>query len=269
MKTIPLLFILCVPTLVAEPPPEGPVATPESLIRSLGDPDWQTREKAQNALAQRGSEVLPFLKKAYADEKDPERGERLRMLLALAAPIEAVVTFEHLTIKAGEKPTWSVRLVNRGEVPVTLSRALDGSDDSKRYPYAYFEVLDERGNPVKLSWPGIDDCDWLNAPAPGDWITVPPGEDMELYARHPGQSRGTKFECWTPEKPGTYRIRFVYDSSSEDLSDWTGHGGWDHLEAEASRNAEAAGKLRDIKSGFRRLRHVRTISSWISLTVAQ
>src|SRR4051812_49954940 len=58
-----------------------PAATIERLIEQLGSPDFKVRESAGKALAARGADVLPALKKAAA-HPDPEVRQRLAALIA-------------------------------------------------------------------------------------------------------------------------------------------------------------------------------------------
>src|SRR4051812_44204690 len=58
-----------------------PAPTVERLVEQLGSPDFKVRESAGKALAARGADVLPALKKAAA-HPDPEVRQRLAALIA-------------------------------------------------------------------------------------------------------------------------------------------------------------------------------------------
>jgi hypothetical protein len=96
-------------TVVARPDsPPTPVAhapgSPEAerLIEQLGNADFKTREAAGKALAARGADALPAMKKAVA-HPDPEVRQRLTGLIA---DIERAVLLapKHVTIKLDAVP---------------------------------------------------------------------------------------------------------------------------------------------------------------------
>jgi hypothetical protein len=100
-------FLLLSLAAAAAARPDGPEAAPvtiEQLIERLGNRDFKTREAAAKALAARGEEALPAMRKAVA-HPDPEVRKRLEQLIvdteraALLAPKRVTLKLENVPLK--------------------------------------------------------------------------------------------------------------------------------------------------------------------------
>lgn len=166
------------------------------------------------------------------------------------APVIGIeLSFSPSEVAVGETISPEVALINESEEELVLVYSLDASDHSWRYPYVYYEIIDPSGAPVEIE---IGRCGMMNSMSPEDLVPVGPGESFDPFGE-----RGFPayhFLVWTPDEPGVYQIRLIYDTTSEEARDWMG------LDA----NVELIGVAAEL---FERVPHLRVESEWVELVV--
>jgi hypothetical protein len=119
------------------------------------------------------------------------------------------------TCEVGKAPRVTVKLINRTRGEVMLIGSLDGSDYKMRYPHAYFEVIGPDG---KSAVKRLGRCGNTNPLTAKNIVKVPAGGSFNPYA--PVQGHGffgsTQLSGHNFDRPGKYRIRFVYSTEAPD-----------------------------------------------------
>ena len=114
------------PSFVGSPDSAPAIATLEALLDQLGDPDFQIRERATEAIIAQGEAVVDVARQRLDTAADPEVRYRLRYILDnIAAPAQAVLIVR-ATPDCGLRPGDVVTHVNGRRVRVAdgLRRAM-------------------------------------------------------------------------------------------------------------------------------------------------
>jgi hypothetical protein len=127
----------------------------------------------------------------------------------------------------GETPRIDVRIKNEGDKPVLLVGSLDASDVKWRYPYCYYTITGQNGDPINT---GVGRCGMMNALRRNDFVRVEPGATFNPYMDigPTGFFSSGQINAYAFQNPGIYRITFHYDTSSNDMRQWEA---WDDVEA--------------------------------------
>jgi hypothetical protein len=122
--------------------------------------------------------------------------------------------------RVGEPLPLRFSLHNRSDVPVRVLPSLDGSGWGMRHPKIEVELLDPDGKP----WmePRVGRCGNMNRLRREDMRELLPGESLDPFG--PGSFKPLALSH-LPDKPGTWTVRFTYDTS--------GSGGWDPIAPDA------------------------------------
>jgi hypothetical protein len=171
---------------------------------------------AESTMGEKTSEEKPqILELSRFERRGPE-------VVAEDAPEDALVASVVATGpgRVGEWLPLQFSLVNQSAVPVRVLRSLDASDIGWRYP----KIQVELEGPDGQVWgePG-GRCGLMNSLTLRDFQVLRPGEAFDPFG--PG-SFGHSALRHLPEKPGTWTVRFTYDTS--------GAGGWDPIDPEAA-----------------------------------
>jgi hypothetical protein len=147
-----------------------------------------------------------------------------RAKLNRPSALECIVRAEK-TCALGNAPQVSVRIVNRTSEDVLMVGSLDGSDIQRRYPYCYFQVIGPDGkNTIHAR---SSSCGYLNPLRVKDFVKVPKGGQFDPYQGidNYGFFSAHEIEPSTFDRPGDYRIRFIYCTAEKDLRKWHGKAG--------------------------------------------
>jgi hypothetical protein len=109
-----------------------------------------------------------------------------------------------------------------GAVPVDAIVSLDASDVGWRYPKIGVEFVDPRGHVVEREI--IGRCGLMNPLTAADLRELRPGEALDPFG--PG-SFSHEALSFTPDRRGTWTVRFTYDTS--------GATGWDPVDPDAPK----------------------------------
>ena len=240
------------------PPPQDAIADRDlltkKLIRDLGSDDHAVRERAHQGLAAMGRSVIPHMQEACARTQDREVQARLELLLNELLRVRATLAIEPNVISV-DVPAGvfvSVRLINGLCDPVVLAKAKYGSPVRWRYPYAAFEIIDPDGIEVPpRRWMShyFRQTHRKGELFVSDLVEVASLESFDPFSIG-GSAEMNILRWWRPDKPGKYRLRFVYDSTCKTPRDYSG--------VQLSREA----RLR-----FERLHHNRMVSPWVVVEV--
>jgi len=117
-----------------------------------------------------------------------------------------------------DPPDLSVRIVNVSSRTIWMVGVLPGSD-GLRYPQYRVEIEGPSG-PVRLRLP--EGLDYARGLRQDDFVRLEPGESFD-----PQEGRGfvpiQQLAWFKPGEPGRYRLRLVFDATSENPRDWLGH----------------------------------------------
>ncbi|WP_050028846.1 hypothetical protein [Verrucomicrobium sp. BvORR034] len=128
------------------------------------------------------------------------------------------IAAESVTIREGEVPWIKVRIGNHLGRDVVLVGSLDGSSYGMRYPKCGFELKDPVGKPLKLS--PDSRCGNMNELRAEDFVTVPTGRDFDPYG--PGFFGAWQIHQFSQLPPGTYIVRFYYQTSTKGMQQYFG-----------------------------------------------
>ncbi len=118
-------------------------------------------------------------------------------------------------ISLEELPEFTLKMINTTDSNLVLPLFLDGSVNSLRYPYTYFQVNGKKIEAPELTKAGDSELEPLS---PNNFLTLREGE-MYMPDMHSLQS--TLKEAMS--KNGVYHISFVYCLESEDIAEWGFH----------------------------------------------
>jgi hypothetical protein len=138
-----------------------------------------------------------------------------------AEPLACVLVAGRGTYLIGEYPQIAVRIVNRSSKEVFLIGSLDGSGDQRRFPHCHYEVIGPRGESIP---PAGGWCGNMNHLRTADFVPVPANDTFNPFGK--GFFSAYPFHRIVITEPGTYRVRFVYSTSSKDLRHYAGFPGW-------------------------------------------
>ena len=124
----------------------------------------------------------------------------------------------------GEVPEISVRLKNPSHRALPMAGSLDGSDCLMRFPYCYFEITGPDGRRVDK---GTIRCGSMVPLRQEDFVLVKPGEEFDPYDTSKGYYPSYQISKETFDRPGAYRLVFVYRAQSWKMVEWLGDGIWD------------------------------------------
>ncbi len=114
----------------------------------------------------------------------------------------------------GEPLPVAFSLVNTGPEPMRVITALDASDVGWRYPKIDIEIEQVGVGPVAVE--PLGRCGLMNPLTRRDLQLLSPGGSLDPLG--PG-TFGHHLLDWTPTRPGTYRVRMIYDLGTPDR--WT------------------------------------------------
>lgn len=241
----------------------------DSLVEDFRSDDVSVRDAASRWLRALGRDGVPRIREALARETDPEARARLSDLLTALCPVRAELTVRNPRLKVGERPDWSVRIVNEKDVAIVLARTLRGSGSYARYPLIDMEVEEpdgmiRSGRDCLYDWMGMIrelEADlFVDVPSKGVFRPIEAGREKVLW-----------FDRWVPERPGRHRLRFVYDTSPRRFGAWAEHSPPELQSQLPGRRLWARCQVQDpspeVAARFRLLHHERLVSPWVDLEV--
>lgn len=214
MRALPVLLLiaLCAAGAKAEDAAPKPERIAE-LVKQLESDEFETRENASKALLALGKPALADLRKARDKAADAESKRRLAEIVeALDAPLEFTAEVEGEP-QAGKEVQFRVRIKNISDRDVTVVGCLDGSSSGKRYPHFNRSVTPSEPMAERM---GCGNCNSLRD---SDLKVLKPGETFDPFGPN---SFGNWLAKWTPPKEGTYTVRWTFDYTAKDLSEWNG-----------------------------------------------
>lgn len=236
----------------------------------LRSDDVAVRDAASKRLRALGREGVPPIREALARETDPEARARLSDLLTALCPVRAELTVRNPRLKVGERPDWSVRIVNERDAQIVLARTLPGSGSYARYPLIDIELEEPDGTMRSGRDYLYDRAGMIREVGTDLFVDIPPKGDF--HPVEPGRERVCWFEKWTPKRPGDYRLRFVYDTSPRRWGAWA-----EFMPPELAAQlpercdwgrCQVQDPSPEVAARFRLLHHERIVSPWVELEVA-
>ncbi|MGE0432735.1 MAG: hypothetical protein AB7K09_08170 [Planctomycetota bacterium] len=154
---------------------------------------------------------------------------------AKPAPVLSCTISAEATIELGAAPSVKVELKNLTDGEIVLVGSLDGSCQSRRYPYCQFTITGPDGNdPVK---PAMG-CGFMNPLRDKDFVAVAAHGTFDPYMHIDdyGFFPAWQINASTFDKVGEYRLRFTYSTDETDLAKWGGTGSIsDEVKAQLAR----------------------------------
>lgn len=136
--------------------------------------------------------------------------------------LKCILTTGRTEYKVGEVPQLHVKIINEGHEDVYIIGSLDGSDVKWRMPYCYFSIQ----KPIVDSVGRTGRCGNTNTLTASDFVRVKPGESFNPYQLFDNlHGFFSDHETMRPENfrnPGVYKIRFYYNSNSNDIDSFDG-----------------------------------------------
>lgn len=118
-------------------------------------------------------------------------------------------------IKAGSEVVFEARMTNRGRQDFVIVPQGDGMHEGRKQPLAQIQIRLPGGEWLVPLLPGCGNTNPIQAQ---DFRTVQPGKSIDLLAG----MVWSKHSVWSALKvPGTYEVRFVYDTTAP-LDRWIG-----------------------------------------------
>jgi len=125
--------------------------------------------------------------------------------------------------KFGQTPEIEVSIVNDTQEDLVLIGSLDGSEETWRKPYCYFEIQ----KPFDFKIPSFSRCGNVNPLRIEDFVKVKKGEIFDPYMSLDGFGFFNSHSISRKDvfrKRGKYKITFHYSSKSKDIKDYLGDG---------------------------------------------
>jgi len=129
------------------------------------------------------------------------------------------ISAEKAIILQGKIPRVNVSITNKSGKDVYLVGSLDGSDVGWRFPKCGFELLDSTGKPVPQKQP-MGRCGNMNTLKITDFVRVAADTDFNPYGQ--GFFGSRQIYRFEQLPPGTYILRFYYQTSTNDVQDYFG-----------------------------------------------
>ncbi len=144
------------------------------------------------------------------------------------------------TCELGKTPRVTVAITNQTNAEIYLVGSLDASDCKWRHPHCYFEVTGPDG---KSAVQGILRCGNMNPLRGEDFVKVAPGATFNPYRSidDHGFFSAHQLDPHTFRTAGEYRIRFVYSTQSDTITEWAGDG-----RAAVAANEKLVGMFRQV-----------------------
>ena len=131
--------------------------------------------------------------------------------------ISCIIGTQKTSYIVGEIPKMNVMLTNQGDETIVLPRVLDGSEVGWRFPKCGIELYDENQEPILLQ--GIGRCGNMSTLRAEDFVRLSPNESFDLAQN--GYAGFAAFHQIS-QKPGTYWIRYYYQTSGGAVEDYYG-----------------------------------------------
>ncbi|MEI7984619.1 MAG: hypothetical protein WCI55_03240 [Armatimonadota bacterium] len=141
------------------------------------------------------------------------------LLATTVAPISITLSSSKVGYTSGDDVPFSAMAVNRSGRPIDLIPQTDSMHWGRKAPYAGLETLDpSTGKWEGLYMKGVGRCGNANPLKSEDFVTVKPSKTIDLL----NGMAWSKYEVNEVLKtPGTYRIRFRYDTTQK-FDSWLG-----------------------------------------------
>jgi len=146
--------------------------------------------------------------------------ERVCNILELKeiSKIEASLNSDKKVYKLGEAPKIKSIIKNIGDQSIVLIHALDGSNDSSRYPILKFHIY---RNDTLLENKGFR-CGNLDGIPFDAFISLKAGESFDPNLSAPSVYREHLLDSTTFQSRGKYKINFYYCTNQDTLDNWIG-----------------------------------------------
>lgn len=134
-----------------------------------------------------------------------------------ATTLKCILTADRTEYKLGEVPQLEVKITNVSHKKVYMIGALDGSEMLWRMPYCYYTIEKTGG---RIDTPRASRCGNTDPIQKDDFIALKPGASFNPYFKrfYPGPY----FLPVSIKEPGTYKIRFNYNSNSREMDSFDG-----------------------------------------------
>lgn len=140
-------------------------------------------------------------------------------VIAADAPFTCTISAEKVSIVQGTVPRVNVAITNKSGKDVYLVGSLDGSEVGWRFPKCGFELLDAAGKPVPQKRP-MSRCGNMNALKTTDFAKVAEGAEFNPTGK--GFFGSSQLYRFRQLPPGTYILRFYYQTSTKSAEDYSG-----------------------------------------------
>lgn len=186
----------------------------EALVERLAHLDPEVAEEAGLRLKEMGPDALPILEKAASSGQEVVASRARRLLEEWKGPVPSlpvapvlpepkIVRFQLEAAWVGESVRAYVRLVNDSPTPMRI--AWDVVRDSEaRSRFAWFEIEGPDGRKIRIPAPSAREEAALAV------HEIATGAAFDLYSATP---QGAALIRGIFDRPGEFRIRFVYDAT--------------------------------------------------------
>lgn len=140
-------------------------------------------------------------------------------VIAADSPFTCSISAEKATLIQGQVPRVKVSITNKSGKDVHLVGSLDGSDVGWRFPKCSFELLDTTGKPVPQKQP-MSRCGNMNTLKTTDFVKVAAGTEFNPIGK--GFFGSWQLYRFEQLPPGTYILRFYYQTSTKGVQDYFG-----------------------------------------------
>lgn len=189
-------------------------------IAGLGSPDFEKREESAKKIQAADLGALVELKAALGKTADEEVKERLKAILrkiqAAHPELLLKITLEGppqgLRLEGDGEVTLKVWFENVGDIPVVVCQPVDGCFDFERDPKYRFALLNADGKGYAEARFGR--CGNVNGLRKDDFVTLQPGEKVDLFERAKGWGRFS-LKQYVGLKPGPHTLTLTYTMTSE------------------------------------------------------
>jgi hypothetical protein len=135
----------------------------------------------------------------------------------VATTLKCILKTYRTEYKLGELPQLDVQIVNVSDKDISMISALDGSEMLWRMPYCYYTIEKPGG---RIDTPRASRCGNTDPIREEDFVTVKPGASFNPY--HKRFYPAGVFLPVAIKDPGTYKIRFYYNSNSNEMDSFDG-----------------------------------------------